>query len=414
MNGELIIVYGAFDHSILEYSTELEAWNAMKKILFLVLILWLLNLCFCSMEKPTAIDGTMTLHILAIDTTGTLPLNQQLSYSPVPNARVRMKCADYNQSLEFETDENGELVVENLLAAQYEISITKQVPNTNLGEYITTLLSASKTSNLKQQLSGAVDTIKVIKLVTSNLVINEIYYAGVNAGSSTYNLDQFVELYNAGSTTLYLDGLILARLAKNMYYVYTDDVEVVFAYQFPGKGEQFPILPHEIVVIAQDAIDHRKIAPLSPDLSNADWECFNQIGSDIDNASVKNLSLIPGTAPSDFFLNSTGDIVLLIKKYDNSNIRQFGQSLLFNVSEVIDGVKYWDPLNEYKVIQKIIDSGYSGFGIVRASGRSIERHHPETGGPGYDTNNSTFDFVSLFYPTPGWQHTQEEIIPPFN
>jgi hypothetical protein len=365
------------------------------------------------MEKPTAIDGTMTLHILAIDTTGTLPLNQQLSYSPVPNARVRMKCADYNQSLEFETDENGELVVENLLAAQYEISITKQAPNANLGDYITTLLSASKTSDLKQQLSGVVDTIKVIKLVTSNLVINEIYYAGVNAGSWTYNFDQFVELYNAGSTTLYLDGLILARLANNAYYVFTDDVEVVYAYQFPGKGKQFPILPHEIVVIAQDAIDHRKIVPLSIDLSSADWECFNQLGNDIDGSrSVENLSFIPGTTKNDFYLHSSTDIVLLIKKNNNSDIRQIGQSLLFSVSEVIDGVKYGDPSNEHKVIQKIIDSGYSGFGILRASGRSIERHHPETGGPGYDTNNSSFDFVSLSRPTPGWQHSKEDIIVP--
>jgi hypothetical protein len=367
------------------------------------------------MEKPTAIDGTMTLHILAIDTTGTLPMNKNLLYAPVPHARVRMKCMDYNQSFAFETDENGELMVENLLASEYQIAVTKQMPNSNLGEYITTLLSASKTSNLNQRNLCAVDTIKMTKLVTSNLVINEIYYSGVKTGVTTYNFDQFVEIYNAGSTALYLDGLILARLANNMNYVHTNDIEVVYAYQFPGNGKQLPILPDEFMVIAQDAIDHRKIAPLSIDLSNADWECFNQLGNDIDGStSVKNLSLVPGTTKNDFYLHSFADIVLLIKKNDNSDIRQSGKSLLFSISEVIDGVKYGDPANEYKVIQTIIDAGFAGFEIIPVSGRPIERHHPETGASGYDTNNSSFDFVSLSRPTPGWQHAKEAIIPPLN
>jgi len=386
----------------------------MEKLLVLLLMLLLITLCFCSIEKPTAIDGTMTLHIVAIDTTGTLPQHKDLLYAPVPRAMVRMKCMDYNQSFEYETDETGELIIEDLLKSEYQISVTKQASNASLGDYVTTLLSASKTLKPNQQIAGVADTIKMTKLVTSNLVINEIYYSGVTTGVSTYNLDQFVEIYNAGGTTLYLDGLILARLANNMNYVCTNHVEVVYAYQFPGKGKQYPILPGELMVIAQDAIDHRTIAQQSIDLTNADWECFNQLGNDIDNKSVKNLSLIPGTVKSDFFLNSSADVVLLIKKNDDSAIRQIGQSLLFDVSEVIDGVKYGDPSNEYKVIQNIIDFGSAGFGITRGSGRSIERHHPDTGGPGYDTNNSSFDFVSLSHPTPGWQHTKEDIIPPLN
>lgn len=380
----------------------------MKKIFLLRLILVLINFCFCSMEKPTTVDGTMTLHILAIDTTGTLPRNQDLSYSPVPHAKVRIKCMNYNQTFSFETDENGELIVENLLASEYQIAVTKQVPNTDC---INSLFSASKISNLSQRNISAVDTIKMTKFLTSNLAINEIYYSGATTGVSTYNLDQFVELYNAGSTTLYLDGLILARPAFNIQYVQTDDVEVTYAYQFPGNGKQYPILPGEFVVIAQDAIDHRKYAPRSIDLSHATWECFNQMGNDLDSKSVKNLSLIPGTTLNDFQLNSVNDIVLLIKKKDDSAIRQTGHSFLFSVSEVIDGVKYGDNIDEIKLLQPFIDTGYAGFGVNCGSGRSIERHCPETGLPGYDTNNSTFDFVSLYHPTPGSQHSAGEVIP---
>jgi hypothetical protein len=48
-----------------------------------------------------------------------------------------------------------------------------------------------------------------------------------------------------------------------------------------------------------------------------------------------------------------------------------------------------------------VDAGFGGVGLTRYSGYSIERKEP-----GFDTNNSTVDFVNLTRPTPGYQRAQ--------
>jgi hypothetical protein len=46
-----------------------------------------------------------------------------------------------------------------------------------------------------------------------------------------------------------------------------------------------------------------------------------------------------------------------------------------------------------------IDAGFAGIGVLRYSGYSTERREL-----GLDTNDSTFDFLNLVHPTPGFFH----------
>ncbi len=94
--------------------------------------------------------------------------------------------------------------------------------------------------------------------------INELYYAGTPF--YTYQ-DQFVELYNAGTTTAYLDGALLIRGV---------DTSATRAYRFPGvvDGTLYPIEPGEFKVVAQDAYDFWALDTTSVDLSDADFETF--------------------------------------------------------------------------------------------------------------------------------------------
>ncbi len=106
---------------------------------------------------------------------------------------------------------------------------------------------------------------------TDLVKINEIYYAG----SMGFTMeDQFVELYNAGSTVAYLDGALLMRGL---------DTLATRVFRFPGwHGEQnYPINPGQYIVIAQDAINFiegdewHQGDIYSVDLSNADFEVYD-------------------------------------------------------------------------------------------------------------------------------------------
>ena len=115
---------------------------------------------------------------------------------------------------------------------------------------------------------------------TDQIKINEIYYGGTP--NYTYQ-DQFVELYNAGTSTCYLDGAVLIRGVDTM---------ATRVYQFPGEvGETtLPIEPGEFVVIAQDAWDFSS-DPYSVDLSDAEYETYSPYEENPgDNPNVPNLN----------------------------------------------------------------------------------------------------------------------------
>jgi hypothetical protein len=119
------------------------------------------------------------------------------------------------------------------------------------------------------------------------LVINEVYY---NVFPQAGN--QFVELYNAGATNCYLDGLVLTDEA---------DTGVEGIFQFPGTpgGTTYPVAPGAFVTIALDATNAT---------AGADWE-FQAGLLDTDNPGVPNLTLVGGL--TDFGLFVSGDNVIL-------------------------------------------------------------------------------------------------------
>ena len=98
---------------------------------------------------------------------------------------------------------------------------------------------------------------------TDQVKINEVYYGGTP--NYTYQ-DQFVELYNAGRETAYLDGSLIIRGV---------DTSATRVFQVPGNigGTQYPIESGEFVVIAQDAYDFTS-DPYSVDLTGANWETY--------------------------------------------------------------------------------------------------------------------------------------------
>jgi hypothetical protein len=244
-------------------------------------------------------------------------------------------------------------------------------------------------------------------------MINEILFGG-SCATTFYFYDQFVELYNASADTLYLDGIILTRQRGTIdpEMEIKDYVTALYGFQFPGTpvtGRQYPILPGQFLVIAADAVNHTQWCSNAVDLSRADWETFNPLGNDYDVPGVPNLvSIVPGRT-TDYLISLGKNAAVIATGEEYTFGSEEGSTSLYlylPISTVIDGVE-WSPNPELaKELTVRIDAGFAGIGVVKYSGMSTERREP-----GMDSNNSTFDFVTIPHATPGYFHAQRSRMP---
>ncbi len=185
---------------------------------------------------------------------------------------------------------------------------------------------------------GGVTTISVPASRRKGLVISEWAFniAAPPPVNQTYNYGGYVEIYNNGDTTAYLDGLTLlpglvdqfdfqgtqCSLLRNFRVdplgIWTRHVQ-----QFPGGGQDYPLAPGATATIAVDAIDHSQIVAGGIDLSHANFEFWGGPG-DVDNPNAPNmidtLSLgadITGHGP---FGAGLGSVVALARPYSLATV----------------------------------------------------------------------------------------------
>lgn len=132
-------------------------------------------------------------------------------------------------------------------------------------------------------------------------VLSEIFFTGtMTAEGKQYTNDQYVVITNNSTETLYADGLALLEssfLSTNNYQYVPDTNNDVFAvgavYVIPGNGQDHPVEPGKSITIAVNAINHTEANPQSFDLSDADFECFDETSNpnfvDVDNENVPNM-----------------------------------------------------------------------------------------------------------------------------
>jgi hypothetical protein len=121
-----------------------------------------------------------------------------------------------------------------------------------------------------------------------------------------YNWGQYIEIYNNGDTTAYLDGMVVAlsnwlvlhtasyaACDAASYLAFRHDAERLWVsdgIRFPGSGRDFPVAPGQAVVYASDALNHRTAAnsDAQEDLSRAHFEHVGG-NADIDNPLAINV-----------------------------------------------------------------------------------------------------------------------------
>jgi len=354
----------------------------------------------CANEMPSTPDGNGWVTVVIADSSGLGPGGVAGVPMPVDSAEVSLRARTHEMSLVAFTDADGLASFEGLVSAQYDIFAKK--------EYLIENNKKVFTGGGDFGLDGygsMEDTVLVNLITASDLGINEVYYCGADY-SSFYFYGQFVELYNASADTFYLDGMIVTRQSQTIHpdMEIEPHVRAIYAYQFPGTpvtGREYPIYPGQFVVLASDAIDHTVWNSKSVDLSGADWEFFNPIGSDYDNPAVPNLTRLRPTSGADYLINLSHNGVVLATGeeigYDEYEPGKLHVTL--PIETIVDGIEYASNSTTTKVLTKRVDAGFAGLGCTKYSGQSTERREL-----GLDTNDSTFDFVLIGRPTPGWSH----------
>jgi len=357
----------------------------VKKLLCLLLIP-ILFLPGCFKGKPTQFDGELDLKLYVV-----------FEGDFLPNVPVLLNTANYNIPTFVDTTDSAGLAdFESVPYAEYKANVKAAVmlPAIDNPDSLVEFTVVGAGVVAPGDGNVCIDTLEVIASgAEPGLKINEIYYAGP-PNDAFYWYDQFIELYNSSEDTVYLDGIIICRMG-----VFLENVTSIF--QFPGEpltGREYPVPPGAFVVLAQDAIDHTNIPnfplPESVDLSHADWEFKNSLDyGDPDNPDVPNINNIEEGCRLDFMISLLGDVILIADGSDHNYLDGI------DIESVIDCVEYYANSDHIKEIEAELDRGFAGVGVIKYGGQSVERITA-----GFDSNNSSIDFINLSDPTPGYQH----------
>jgi hypothetical protein len=348
----------------------------------------------CSENKPTSVDGISSILLLAkLDTSSEAGVQ---CIVPATSAQVILSC-EYGVRT-YTTDLAGYSRIEDLPASIYAVSVRAPHPADPAIFYV-----GSKENLDLVARTAVAETLFLQPTSASGLVINELYVAGP-VNNIFYFYDQFVELYNASGDVKYLDGMQISRVSGNNDagqhgpgYDERGDGQiqgVTYIFRFPGSpgGHQYPVRPQQFVVVAGNALDHRRMVSTSIDLSHGDWELYNQYSAtDVDNPNVPNLINQKSNHTTKFLLNLVGDVVVLSSGVDS--LWQDG----IQVSTVLDAVEYHGAATSRKTLDLRCDRSFA-LSPARYGGQSMQRRSP-----GMDSNNSRFDFDIFQQPTPGRQ-----------
>jgi hypothetical protein len=363
------------------------------KFAYIIPLFLLIYLGGCMQNPPVVQDGNGTLELKAV---WNKSLDATPDLAPLQNAKVILS-SQYGMQVYY-TGSDGYLRLSHLPSANYNISVKGIHPDDP-----TIILVASKRGlNIGSgQTCTYTDTAKPVS--NSGIAINEIYSAGP-VNNIFYFYDLFIELYNSSDSVKYLDGMQVMRVSGTNNGTYGPGADwynngrmqgVIYIYKFPGRaGEKnYPFNPKQFLVLAGDAVDHRKAVSTSIDLSHADWEFYNQyMAADIDNPNVPNLINLISSNTTKFLISLSSDIVALGSGVDT--VWTDG----VDISTIVDAVQYRSNMSLPKTLDDRLDRGMVQ-SPPRYSGKSIQRKEP-----GMDTNDGYLDWEILSAPTPGRQY----------
>lgn len=401
-----------------------------------------------------------------------------LGLSP-EGAEVTLTNQGTGQTSSYEADAEGRVFLESLSPGTYDISATLLIPADVYNELTGTHVEQDIAFNVSLGSQSITESESTISLVLEagrlgDWVIKQVYFAGSNVREGAVFRDQFIEIYNNSNQTLYADGLYFSQVIGNDAYLRNIDLTRPYfqangqydwtksigmsasdanenylyigsLFRVPGSGEEYPVLPGESIIIAQNAQNHKQPytgydgrgysvddPSLTVDLSGADFEVYmvdylqntpdssNPLASDVDNPAVPNLEVLMSGSSSkrDFVMDNLGRDGFVIFKadedplswdaYPTPDVTEITAGttvhLQLPASLVIDAVQLQPTSSNNRIPSRFTSAIEAGFALVPGgsfSSESVIRKTSKTLEGRrilQDTNNSTEDFVYLEHP----------------
>lgn len=327
---------------------------------------------------------------------------------------------------------SGKALFADMLPGTYTLSASKNL-NASEAAQLTGIAEEVSLNAIQNNavVSGGANASFELKLKGSTvggLVFKEVYYTGSKTSSGgMYFSDQFMEIYNNATDTIYLDSLCIADVygvsglinPNNAPSPFQDDKDHVYAnsiWRIPGSGKEHPLAPGESIIIAQDGVNHKDalLNPNSPvDLSKADWETYNERpdGRDLDAPEVPNLERVYFTGGFDWLVTVFGPGLVIFKadfttleKVPIPGVPYFEPRIKIPNAKIIDAFEALKDgeSGSFKRIPEALDAGfvfakdtYTAESFRRKTSRVINGRRVLQ-----DTNNSSNDFEKLSTPTP--------------
>ena len=402
----------------------------MKKNLFASIIAMLtvgMTLTSCSDDKTPIVPQTA----VSLEIPANLE-NVDLSGAKVVMTNVATQSAHVVSSGNlFQKNGNKyQVLINDLEEGTYNITISGHLDftlNNVAGQKDFEITS----ENVKiSETSAAVQMVVSTFTAQGGFVISEIFFTGTStAEGKSYSGDQYIRITNNSDVTLYADSIAILESAflttqKQEYTpdIMSTDFSVQACYMIPGTGKSVPVEPGASLTLAVNAINHTAEQPNSIDLSQADFEFY-------DESSNANFTDPDGKAPNldkwycytatiyqfhsrgfnsmaiakmkttkeDWLANNVYDAKYLFVFGDFS--REMTKKGIYKVpnSWILDGVNLSvESVREWNVLDASIDAGWTYCGKVDKDETRFNKaviRKQDANGKYVDTNNSTNDFT---------------------
>ena len=341
----------------------------MRKIIFALSLTALLSACRKDDESFGSgnDNGQVSRIAYTIETTYGDKFNNLKAAGSV----VKLTDTSTGQQYEATTSDEGKAILQ-LLPGTYNIevskSLTKEQNNNLFGFDNEANFAASKQGVIISTTANSL-SFKMSAARMGDLVIKQIYYTGSDIKKAANYHDNFFEVYNNSSDTIYLDGLYFAKLQGVQKYIAsnagkkgytangqynwaeaqgleglgekanTDYVYAKTVIAFPGTGKDYPLAPGKSKIVASSARNHKEPLPGKPavqkpeltiDLSHAHFEVYldpsfvkDGKSLDTDNPAVTNMVILHKNGGKDFLLDTQGREAYILFRDTKENFEAY-------------------------------------------------------------------------------------------
>ena len=402
----------------------------MKKFILKSIVMMLTaTMCMtsCSGDDPIPVIPTA---VVTLEVPANLE-NAVLSGAVATLTNVQTQKVTKVEGSQFLKDGNNyKVMLNNLEAGTYNVTVNGHLDFTLNGVAGQKDFEVSSDNVVLNETSTALKMTVSTFTAKGGFVISEIFFTGTStADGRSYSGDQYIIITNNSDVTLYADSIAVLESAflTTTKEDYTPDImsthfSVQACYMIPGNGKSVPVEPGQSLKLAVNAINHTTEQPNSIDLSDADFEFY-------DETSNPNFTDPDGEAPNldkwycytatIYQFHSRGFNSMAIAKmktdkedwlenyvYDATYLFVFGdfskemtKSGIYKVPNewILDGVNLSvESVREWNVLDASIDAGWTYCGKVD---RDMTRYNKavirkqDANGKYVDTNNSTNDFI---------------------